>query len=120
VSPAEVERLIARLESEDFGVRERAAALLEREGDAAVGALEAALGRSQDLETRLRLERLVERYWARGTLPELVGPLRAIELLEWVGTAEARRILAELAEGRPDSALTREAKGALARLARKR
>ena len=46
-------------------------------------------------------------------------PLRAIEMLERIGTAEARQLLAVLAEGAPAARLTREAKLALDRLAGK-
>ena len=42
--------------------------------------------------------------------------LRAIEVLEAIGTAEARTILQELAKGTPGAKLTREAAAALARL----
>ena len=51
--------------------------------------------------------------------PELVRPMRAIEVLEWIGSPEARQVLAELAKGRGDSLQTREAKKALERLGRK-
>jgi hypothetical protein len=39
-----------------------------------------------------------------------------VELLEHVGTAEAKELLRELAKGSPDARLTREAKAALDRL----
>jgi hypothetical protein len=37
-------------------------------------------------------------------------------VLEWLGTDEARAILAKLAEGSPGAALTRDAKATLTRL----
>jgi hypothetical protein len=37
-------------------------------------------------------------------------------VLEWVGTAEAKRLLTQLAKGHPKAELTLEAKAALARL----
>jgi hypothetical protein len=45
--------------------------------------------------------------------------LRAIEVLERAGTAQAKKILSKLAGGAPDARLTREAKAALERLTRK-
>jgi hypothetical protein len=43
--------------------------------------------------------------------------LRAIEVLEWIGTAEARELIEPLAKGPAGSIVTRHAKAALARLA---
>jgi hypothetical protein len=47
-------------------------------------------------------------------------PVRAVELLELIGSADARQVLAELAGGAPSARLTREAQGAARRLARAR
>ncbi len=49
---------------------------------------------------------------------ELAG-LRAVEVLEYVGTFEARQLLAELAKEAKDARLTREAKASLQRLKRR-
>ena len=43
--------------------------------------------------------------------------LRAVELLELIGSAEARRVLQTVAGGMPGARLTREARSALQRLA---
>ncbi|MDB5312242.1 MAG: domain, G-beta repeat [Gemmataceae bacterium] len=51
-----------------------------------------------------------------GTTAGLIPDARAVELLEAVGTAEARALLRELADDEPDSARTREAWAALSRL----
>jgi hypothetical protein len=44
--------------------------------------------------------------------------LRAIEILERIGTPEARKGLEDLAKGIPEARQTQEAKAALIRLAR--
>jgi len=49
--------------------------------------------------------------------PELRRQVRAVEVLERVGGAEARRVLEALAGGAPEARLTQEAKAALARRA---
>jgi WD40 repeat protein len=117
--PAPVARWVRELDSDDFATRERARAALAREGGHAEAALRQALAAKPPLEQRRQIEGLLARLAPERVPPEMVRPLRAVEVLEWAGTAEARQFLAELAGGRPDSPLTREAKGALARLGKK-
>jgi hypothetical protein len=50
------------------------------------------------------------------TRPELLQSLRAVAVLEDIGTPQARRLLEELANGAPEARLTREAKSSLRRL----
>ena len=50
---------------------------------------------------------------------EEMQALRAVEVLEMIGTAEARKVLEGLARGAAECDLTREAKAALERLARR-
>ena len=54
-----------------------------------------------------------------GRLPaETLQAIRAVEVLEQIGSKEARATLAKLAGGAADARLTREARGALERLNR--
>src|SRR5262249_58764723 len=96
----EVERLIADLESDSFAVREQASRALEEAGRSVRPALLKALDAQPGAEKKRRLRHLLERMPATaGPVPELVGPLRAVELLERLGTPEARRPLGTLARG---------------------
>ena len=66
-------------------------------------------------ETARRIEQLLARKPDVSSRPDLLRRLRAMQVLERVGTPEARRVLADLADGLPLAAETREARAALAR-----
>jgi hypothetical protein len=116
-----IARLIADLNHDDFAVREKASAELEAIGRRAKPALQRALAGKVSVEARNRLKRLLDRLGspeAQPPPPELVRR-RAVEALEANGTPEARKVLAELAVGLPDSPLAGEAKASLQRLAKR-
>ncbi|HEY7156842.1 MAG TPA: hypothetical protein VH575_22935, partial [Gemmataceae bacterium] len=109
-------RLLADLDSDSFAVRQKAAAELDRLGEDIVFALRKRLGKDESLEARRRIEQLLEKH-DRGELrPERVRELRALEVLEQIGTPEARRVLAGLAKGAAEGRLTQEAKACLTRM----
>ena len=114
-------RLIAQLDDDDFGQRQKAARELERLGQAAVPALRAALGRKPSPEVRRRIERLLARHEGHSVLlppGDTLRAARAIHVLELIGTPEARKVLEELSTGLP-SRLSEDAREALGRLARR-
>jgi hypothetical protein len=55
----------------------------------------------------------------REPAPESLQGLRAVSVLERIGTPAARRVLAELAAGDSAARLTRAAKGVLVRMGRR-
>jgi hypothetical protein len=114
--PGRLARLVADLGSPDYATREEATRGLKGLGEAARGALEKAREDVTAPEVRLRAERLLRHMNPRA--PERLREARALQLLEYLGTSEARRQLADLAGGAPGARLTEEAKGALQRLAR--
>jgi hypothetical protein len=114
--PGRIRQLVADLESPRFGVRDKAARELVSLEEAAEPALRKALAGSPSLEFRRRVEQLLDRLHAPVPPPEVLRRLRAVEVLEAVGTPEARRLLEKLADGRPTAQLTREARTSLQRL----
>jgi WD domain, G-beta repeat len=113
-----VPRLITDLDNDRFAVRQRAQQTLAQLGEAAEPELREALRRKPSPEKRARLLALLD--WRTGQTPERVRQLRAVEVLEYVGTPAAEQALADLARGAPTARLTREAKASLARMARRR
>jgi WD40 repeat protein len=116
--PRRLARLIGDLDSPRFAVRESATAELGTLGEAAGPSLQKALGSGPSLEARTRLMRLVERLEASRAQDRL-RLSRALRVLEHAGNADARRLLTRLADGAEGTWQSREAKSALARLARR-
>jgi hypothetical protein len=105
---------LANLGSDDFATRQSAEEAIAKLGAAALPALEAALTKTDDLEMRRRLERLLRPLDRDGT-----GSLRlhrAVLALEARDTPAARRLLGRLATGIAGARLTEEAKRAVKRL----
>jgi hypothetical protein len=123
IPKAQVQRiaqLIADLDSPQFAVRQQATAELEQLGDAAEPALQHVLAGQPSLEVRQRAERLLAKVRAAPISGERLRVLRAMEVLEYIGTPAVRPILASLAQGAPEDPLTQEAKASLERLTKRR
>ena len=96
--------LIAQLNSPKFKEREKATGELTALAEFAVPALHAALQKkSVPLEQRRRMESLLNRLENPGAIPACLRELRAVEVLERIGSAAARQLLETLATGDPDS-----------------
>jgi RNA polymerase sigma factor (sigma-70 family) len=117
IDPGRITRLIAQLDDDAFAVRERASAELEKLGGLAKTALREALKARPSAEVRQRVRRLLDRP-STATSPEQLRSLRAVEVLERIGTREALGVLETLAKGAAEDLLTREAKASLKRLAK--
>jgi WD40 repeat protein len=118
VDERRVARLIAALGSDEFSVREKAAAELEKLGEAAAAACRQALVKQPSAEVQHRLEAILKTQleaWS-GNSPEHLRLLRALETLEFSGTLEARQVLQRLARGAPGATLTEDARAALGRM----
>jgi WD40 repeat protein len=116
VTDAKVADYIKDLASDDFDVRQKANAELEKLGDLARPALEKRLAEKPELDLQKRIEELLEKLDKPIDSPEIASSLRMIELLEYIGTPEARKILEDLSKGAEGAKITVDAKAALARL----
>jgi dipeptidyl aminopeptidase/acylaminoacyl peptidase len=113
---AAIAQLIADLDSDEFAVREKATRELEQLGEPAAPPLRLALQGNLSLEARRRAESVLQKLEGPPWSGERLRELRAVEVLELSGSAEARAVLRGLAKGIPGAMLTQEASAALARL----
>jgi hypothetical protein len=113
---AALTKWIAGLDNDRFAVREKARTELERLGEAAGPALRQALAGKPGAEGAEHIRRLLEKLDDRS--PDRLALTRAVELLERIGTPEARRVLDGLARGAAGARLTEDAKASLRRLDR--
>jgi hypothetical protein len=115
VDPNLVQRLLAELDDSDFEIREKAAKELAKMGYEIEPALHKALEGQISMETRRRVQEIVDLLPTRALATgETVRTLRAIQVLERIGTKEACEILHKIAGGGL-ARETQEAKEALAR-----
>jgi hypothetical protein len=111
-----IARLIEGLDSDVFAEREQASRDLEEIGPPAEEALKKAT-QSPSVEVKRRAEDLLRKLrGGSGVAPDRLQAQRAVEVLERIGTAEARKALEALLKARLDSALEGSIKGALERL----
>ncbi len=109
-----IDAVIARLESEDFQARRDASNALAKLGGLAEPALNQLLAKQPSLETRRRIESLLAKLnIAEGG--NAVRAVRAVEILEAIGTPAANAHLETLAKGVAGHRLTRAAAKALRR-----
>jgi hypothetical protein len=117
----DAERLIAKLDDEQFDTREAATAELTKMGWRAEPALRLAL-KHQSPEVRRRAGAIHKRILARdrGEDLDLLRQIRALEALERIATPQATAVVAELAKGPPALRITSEARRMKDRLERNR
>jgi hypothetical protein len=124
LKPVQVDRqalaaALADLDSDKFARRETAARILTQMGDAIEGDLRRALETPPSLEFRDRILGILKSV-GHGQIIVADGnqlrQLRAITVLEQIGSVEAQELLKHIAQGAPDARLTREARSALQRL----
>ncbi len=111
-----LQKLIVDLDDQKFAVRDKATRELAYLGTAAEDALKKKLQDRPTLEMLRRIEKLLAEIKSIPPPPEQLRLIRAVEVLERIGTAEAGECLRRLAGGNDDAYLTIHAKEALQRL----
>lgn len=118
VDAARLNRLVAELDSDDFAAREKATQDLTALGERAESVLRTALPKAS-AEARRRIEEILAQIDPAASA-DFRRDLRAVEVLERLGSIDAQNLLKSLAEGDPHARLTHEAKSALEHLANSR
>jgi hypothetical protein len=115
IEQTRVEKLIGQLDDAQYKVRQKAMRELLEVVDQLAPALDKALAANPTLEARRRLEDLYNQATSRMLQGERLRAYRAVEVLEQIGTPEARHVLQTLASGAPGARVTTSARAALER-----
>jgi hypothetical protein len=106
----------ADLDNDDFQTRKSASKELANLGRSAEGALRKTLDEHPSPELKRRIQNLLNKLAPKEDDPEQIRLLRGVEVLERVGTSEARSLLQKLAKEASISDVAREAQASLERL----
>jgi hypothetical protein len=116
VNENQVRQWVRELDDENFRVRERATKELGRLGDAAEPFLRQAVADHPSVEVAQRVEVLLNSIAAPTLDADSLRAVRSLEVLERIGTPEARALLEKLGAGVTPSKVKRRAQAAAARL----
>jgi hypothetical protein len=109
-----IEQLVNDLQSPNAGVRRKAMRELRKHGEAAYDALARARAGGR---FNMSLQVLLNKLESQGQSPEQQRTFKALQVLERIGTAEARALVENLSKGAATAPLTVEAKAVLTRWA---
>jgi RNA polymerase sigma factor (sigma-70 family) len=113
--PKRLAALLADLDSPIFSTREQAMKGLAEIGRPALAALREIAGTTKSAEVRKRATVLIEQIDGPMISAKELREVRAVEVLAWIGTAEAKELLAVLAKGEESARLPATADAALRR-----
>jgi hypothetical protein len=119
VRPADaklVEQWIRELDDTQFKARDNAMKELTKASELVLPAIDKALAANPSLEARNRLDALRREIVITPLTGERLRSYRAVEVLERIGTPQAKQVLEAMAGGAPGSVITISAQGALRRL----
>ncbi len=115
VDAALFKKLMKELDDDDFDTRQRAQAKLRERAKSYEAMLRKVLAAKPSLDIYKRLERILAEL-PEGLAGSHLRDVRAVEVLEMIGSPVAKKVLAEIAAGAEGAELTVRAKAALARL----
>ena len=108
----EVQQMVDGLDADKFQERNKASALLKSLGYSVEPLLRTLVEAEKRPEVKERLQKLIDEPSGPAFLPIE----RALQVLESIGNDDAKQLLRELADGAPDSLLTKEAASVIKRM----
>jgi len=114
-----IKRWVRDLDSEQFDKREQATHELEQIGNAAESPLRKMLAGRPSAEARQRADRILDKLRGPFSDTDFLRALRALEVLEFIGSQEAKDVLQFIGKGASEMRLTQEAKASLERLTKR-
>jgi hypothetical protein len=116
VGSKQIDALIADLDSPQYGTRERATNELVLIGKPTVPALRTASMPGASLEKSMRIQLILKKINSVPVSWFQIRDLRAVEVLEMIGSSDALPVLEALTKGLPQAPLTFEAEMAVRRI----
>src|SRR5207244_4223788 len=114
-----IKQLIGDLGSDSYSIRAKGFRELEKIGELTEPALREVLKGQPSVDLSRRIELLLQKIDHPHLTPVELQKLRALEVLEQIGTTRAKALLQKLGKGAPGVRLTQEARGSLERLVRR-
>jgi HEAT repeat protein len=111
-----VQRLINDLDSDSFAVRQKAEEALTELGEGVAPTLREILKREESPQVKQSLGLVLSLYHEGAMKGVAVTNRRVAEVLEHIGSKEARELLQTWSKGQKEASLTRYAKAALERM----
>ncbi len=114
-----IAKAIEQLDADDVQTRDQATTTLEEIGDAVVAPLQKILDGSPSLEVRTRGQKILDNRKTGTAAAGLLRSVRAVEILESIGSHDSVSLLETYAKESKSSVLAQEAKYALGRVKKK-
>lgn len=114
--PERLQALLAQLDSDRFEERQQARKKLEAMEELTAATLRKAVATQESAEVRKQVEELLRKLEGPISSGAVLRGLRGVEILERIGTLEAKKLFETPARGAPEARLTRESKAAAARI----
>lgn len=114
-----VAQLIKDLDDDKFETREKASEDLETMGSSIENELRKSLTNVPTPEVKKRVEQLLDKLTKQMLTADQLQVVRAVEVLEKIGSSEAQEVLKKMSGGRPGAKETEDARLALLRLTKK-
>jgi hypothetical protein len=119
LTAAEINQMLTDLDNPQYPVRKKARDQLTTLGKLVEPNLKKVLANRPSLEVRRSVDQLMKEFEGQAMPPHVLRTLRTLEVLEHIGTREARDVVQSLARGAADLVTTQEAQATLKRWARK-